>query len=103
MPGGTSTTCSFAWSSGFGGWRGIPSARARERYFCSYGIDPGFEKLLVDRGLPIVGRADDGTPRILELPDHPFFIATLFVPQSRSTPAAPHPLVTGFLRAAAHP
>jgi len=74
--------------------------RARERYYCSYGIDPGFEKLLVDRGLPIVGRADDGTPRILELPDHPFFVATLFVPQSRSTVGAPHPLVTGFLRAA---
>ncbi len=72
--------------------------RAREHYSCSYGIDPGFEKLLVDRGLAIVGRAVDGTPRILELPDHPFFAATLFVPQSRSTATAPHPLVTGFLQ-----
>ena len=38
--------------------------------------------------------------RILELPDHPFFVATLFVPQARSTEREPHPLVTAFVVAA---
>ena len=77
------------------------AARAREAYFCSYGINPAWQSELLARGLPIVGTDDEGTPRILELPDHPFFVATLFVPQARSTADAPHPLVSGFVRAAA--
>jgi CTP synthase (UTP-ammonia lyase) len=38
---------------------------------------------------------------VLELPEHPFFIATLYVPQARYTPDDPHPLVTAFVAAAA--
>jgi CTP synthase (UTP-ammonia lyase) len=34
----------------------------------------------------------------VELPAHPFFLATLFVPQSRSLPERPHPIVTAFLK-----
>jgi CTP synthase (UTP-ammonia lyase) len=30
------------------------------------------------------------------LPDHPFFLGTLFVPQAGSTPERPHPLIAGF-------
>jgi len=63
--------------------------------------DPDWQCELLARGLPIVGTDGIGTPRILELPHHPFFIATLFVPQARSTADAPHPLVSGFVRAAA--
>ncbi len=77
------------------------ATRAREQFFCSYGIHPRWQRELLARGLPIVGADGDGTPRILELPDHPFFVATLFMPQARSTGDAPHPLVTGFVRAAA--
>src|SRR5205814_317332 len=39
--------------------------------------------------------------RVIALPGHPFFIGTLFVPQARSTPERPHPLVTAFVAAAA--
>lgn len=77
------------------------ATRAREEFFCSYGINPNWHGDLLARGLPIVGTGNDGTSRILELPHHPFFVATLFVPQARSTADAPHPLVSGFLRAAA--
>jgi CTP synthase (UTP-ammonia lyase) len=77
------------------------ATRACEQYYCSYGIHPELHATLLERGLPIVGTGDDGEPRILELPDHPFFVATLFVPQARSRPGAPHPLVAGFLAAAA--
>jgi len=76
------------------------ATRARERFYCSYGINPSRQAELQRRSLPIVGWADDGTPRILELPDHPFFVATLYVPQARSSAETPHPLVTGFVRAA---
>lgn len=73
---------------------------AHEHYYCSYGIHQDRLEQLLRAGLPVVGYADDGTPRILELPDHPFFVATLFVPQARSTAGEPHPLITGFLQAA---
>ena len=72
-----------------------------ESNYGSYGINPTWLARLQQAGLPIVATADDGTPRILELPDHLFFIATLFVPQARSKPGEPHPLIEGFVRAAA--
>jgi CTP synthase (UTP-ammonia lyase) len=36
----------------------------------------------------------------MELPDHPFFVATLFVAPLSSTADRPHPLVVAFVRAA---
>ena len=39
-------------------------------------------------------------PRPATTAAHAFFIGTLFVPQLRSSPERPHPLVTAFLRAA---
>src|SRR5436309_2570342 len=39
--------------------------------------------------------------RIVELPDHPFFVATLFLPQARSTVASPHPLLVAYAAAVA--
>ncbi len=41
----------------------------------------------------------DGEPRILELPDLGFFLATLYVPQATSSRDAPHPLLVGFIEA----
>jgi CTP synthase (UTP-ammonia lyase) len=43
---------------------------------------------------------DDGEVRIVELDDHPFFLATLFCFQTRSRPGEPHPLVAGFTASA---
>ncbi|HEX2506019.1 MAG TPA: hypothetical protein VHK22_07420 [Gaiellaceae bacterium] len=74
-----------------------------ESYYCSYGVNPEFRPRLEEAGLRVTGTDPDGEPRIVELDRsaHPFFLATLFIPQARSTPAAPHPLVAGFARAAA--
>ena len=49
--------------------------------------------------LNISGSDAEGEIRVIEHPDHPFFIGTLFVPQMRSTSEKPHPLVTAFLAA----
>ena len=49
----------------------------------------------------VTGTDDDDEARIFELPSHPFYVATLFVPQNRSTIEQPHPIVTGLLLAAA--
>jgi CTP synthase (UTP-ammonia lyase) len=76
---------------------------AREQYYCNFGINPEHQRLLDDGGLRVVGVDGDGEARVLELPDHRFFIATLFVPQLRSSPESPHPLVTAYLRAAMQP
>jgi CTP synthase (UTP-ammonia lyase) len=74
---------------------------ATERYYCNFGVAP--ERLLeLKRGpLAITGADDEGEARVVELPGHAFFIGTLFVPQARSAPGAPHPLVTAFLKAVA--
>lgn len=86
-----------------------PSSRAaalygttgvQEQYYCNFGLNPEHQRTLDEGGLRLVGFDDDGEARVLELPEHPFYLATLFVPQTRSTPEEPHPLVTGLLQAA---
>ncbi|MBT2227586.1 hypothetical protein [Nonomuraea sp. NEAU-A123] len=71
-----------------------------ERYYCDFGLNPGHRRTLHDGGLRVTGVDGEEEARVLELPGHPFYVATLFVPQARSTPQQPHPLVTGLLRAA---
>ena len=74
---------------------------ATEEYYCSHGINPQYEAVLQRQGLRVTGRDDTGEPRILEIDAHPFYVATLFVPQTRSAPDRPHPLISAFVRAAA--
>ncbi|OSM04055.1 CTP synthase C-terminal region-related (seleno)protein [Magnetofaba australis] len=71
---------------------------AVEAYYCNFGLHA--DALTALKRAPIVfsGADAEGEARIVELPDHRFFLATLFVPQTRSTPAQPHPLVMGFVR-----
>ena len=70
-----------------------------ESFYCNFGVDPEYARLLELGGLVVTGVSSDGEVRIVELPEHPFFLATLFIPQVRSTPAGPHPLVAGFVAA----
>ncbi len=48
--------------------------------------------------IDIVGSDSEGEIRIIEIASHPFFVATLFVPQARSTSISPHPLVNSFVQ-----
>lgn len=77
------------------------SNRADEKYYCRFGLNPGYLPALEAAGLQVAGSdvADD-QPRIMRLDGHPFFVVTLFVPQTSSAAGAPHPLVSGFLAAA---
>jgi CTP synthase (UTP-ammonia lyase) len=70
-----------------------------ESYYCNYGINPQFQSRINDAGLKISGTDTTGEVRIIELNDHPFFIATLFVPQVNSSAVAPNQLITVFLKA----
>ena len=71
-----------------------------EKFVCNYGINPEYAQMLEVHGLVISGRSADSEVRIVELPTHPFFLATLFVPQMNSTPENPHPLLEAFVSAA---
>jgi CTP synthase (UTP-ammonia lyase) len=59
-------------------------------------MNPDYVKPLATAGLTVSGVGDDGEMRIVELADHPFYVATLFLPQKRSAPGQPHPILAGF-------
>jgi len=71
-----------------------------ECYRCAFGLDPKRQTLIDQGGLRVVGLDQDGEARIVELPEHPFFLATLFVPQVNSSEEKPHPLILGYVKAA---
>ncbi len=75
------------------------SIEASEQYYCNFGLNPKYQQQLHESGLKVVGTDDTNEARILELSDHIFFIATLFVPQNSSTKEKPHPIITGFINA----
>jgi CTP synthase (UTP-ammonia lyase) len=75
---------------------------ATEQYYCNFGVNPAHVPLLKSGPLRITGSDSEGEVRVIELPGHPFFLGALFVPQTRSTAAQPHPLVTAFLQAIVH-
>jgi CTP synthase (UTP-ammonia lyase) len=71
-----------------------------EQFYCNYGLNPKFRDELGKGQLKITGVDLNGEVRIVELSDHPFYVATLFLPQIASRPENPHPLIVAYLRAA---
>jgi CTP synthase (UTP-ammonia lyase) len=76
---------------------GVPEAT--EAYYCNYGVNPHYRLQFEACGLRVSAVGDEGEIRIVELPEHPFFVATLFLPQARSTAGSPHPLLQGYATA----
>jgi len=74
-------------------------SEAVEPYYCNYGVNPDYRLQFEACGLRVSGVGSEGEIRIVELPEHPFFIATLFLPQARSTQERPHPLLVGYAAA----
>ncbi|MBN2538240.1 CTP synthase [candidate division WOR-3 bacterium] len=71
--------------------------RHRHRYEVNNRYLPVFRK----HGLVASGRSPDGKlVEIVELRDHPFFVACQFHPEFKSRPLRPHPLFAGFMKAA---
>jgi CTP synthase (UTP-ammonia lyase) len=70
-------------------------------HWCGYGLAESFVGTLEDAGVVISARAPDAGVEAIEIPDHPFFIATLFQPQVGALAGQPlHPLIGAFLEAA---
>ncbi|TQS44007.1 hypothetical protein [Cryptosporangium phraense] len=79
----------------------LGAGRRTERFFCSYGLDDRFRARLEAAGLVFSAADDQGTSRMVELPGHPFFLASLFQPELSSDVSWVHPLIRAFADAAA--
>jgi CTP synthase (UTP-ammonia lyase) len=80
--------------------RAYGSETAVEAFRCSYGLNPAYRDRLAGGPLVVSGLGVEGEARIVELPGHRFFLATLYVPQLSSSPEALHPLLRAYLQAA---
>jgi len=77
------------------------AARADERHRHRYEVNNQFRNGLEDRGLVVSGVSPDGhLVELIELPDHPFFLASQFHPEFKSRPNRAHPLFAEFVKAA---
>jgi CTP synthase len=72
-----------------------------ERHRHRYEVNPEYVPLLEEQGMVFSGKSPDGVlMEFLEIPDHPFFIATQSHPEFKSRPMKPAPLFDGFIQAA---
>jgi len=73
-------------------------------HWCGYGLSDGLVAALEGAGVVISAHAPDAGAEGLEVPDHPFFLATLFQPQVGSLAGRPlHALIESFLEASCAP
>src|SRR5262249_59779328 len=70
-----------------------------EEYRCSFGLAASYAPTLERAGLMISGEDANGEPRVVEFARHPFYLATLFVPQLSSQSQRAHPLFKAFITA----
>jgi CTP synthase (UTP-ammonia lyase) len=70
-----------------------------EGYHCNYGLNDRYRMAFEQSGLRFTGFDAGASVRSLELPEHPFFLATLFQPERAALRGELSPVVVGFLRA----
>jgi len=87
-----------------------PSSRAyrlygeqviHERHRHRYEVNNDYRAVLTEKGMLLSGLSPDGRiVEMIELPSHPFFVATQAHPELKSRPNRPHPLFRGLVEAA---
>jgi CTP synthase len=76
-------------------------ATIHERHRHRYEVNNHYRQQLVDAGLVVSGTFQEGRlVEIIELPDHPWFVASQFHPEFKSRPTRPAPLFRDFVGAA---
>lgn len=71
-----------------------------ERHRHRYEVNNDYRKVLIEKGMKLSGLSPDGRiVEMVELADHPWFIATQAHPEFKSRPNRPHPLFKGFIEA----
>jgi CTP synthase len=77
------------------------SARIVERHRHRYEVNAHYLPRIEEAGLRVSGQSvKEGLCEVIELPDHPWFVACQFHPEFTSTPRDGHPLVKAFVQAA---
>ena len=72
-----------------------------ERHRHRYEVNNDYREALTSKGMKLSGISPDGRiVEMIEIPSHPFFIATQAHPELKSRPNRPHPLFLGFVNAA---
>jgi len=71
-----------------------------ERHRHRYEFNMKYHDRMTEKGFTISGTSPDGTlAELIELRDHPYFLACQYHPEFQSKPNKPHPLFKGFIRA----
>jgi CTP synthase len=79
---------------------GQPEISERHRH--RFEVNNEYRELLTDNGMTISGTSPDGgLVEMIEISDHPWFVAGQFHPELKSRPTRPHPLFASFVEAAA--
>ena len=79
---------------------GVPEISERHRH--RYEVSNQYRELFHEKGMRLSGLSPDGSlVEMIELPDHPYFVACQFHPELKSRPTRPHPLFSAFVAAAA--
>ena len=71
-----------------------------ERHRHRYEVNDRYVQQIVDEGMAVAGRSEDGLVEMVELPEHRWFLACQFHPEFTSSPREGHPLFKGFIEAA---
>jgi CTP synthase (UTP-ammonia lyase) len=94
---GEERTVSPAPGSRFASWVERPFVGM---HYCNYAPTAQAIRLLGDAGVMVGAVTEDGTAEVLEFPDHPFYVASLFQPHIGAASGQPiHPLVGAFVAA----
>jgi len=79
---------------------GVPEISERHRH--RFEVNNHYRDLLTEHGLTISGTSPDGSlVEMIEITEHPWFVAGQFHPELKSRPTRPHPLFASFIGAAA--
>jgi CTP synthase len=74
------------------------SETIHERHRHRYEVNNDYRNILTENGMKLCGISPDGRiVEMIELPEHPFFVATQAHPELKSRPNRPHPLFKGFV------
>ncbi len=82
-------------------WEAYKADTVWERHRHRYEVNQDYVPILEQHGMRVTGRSPDRIfVEMIEIPDHPWFVACQFHPELKSKPFAPHPLFTAFVAAA---
>jgi len=86
---------------GSNAWEMYGSDEVWERHRHRYEVNPEYVPLFEEKGLVVSGKSPDRIfVEVVELPDHPWFLACQFHPEFKSKPYDPHPIFKSFIAAA---